>query len=103
LNSQWKTKQILNEFLKHNMQKRWGIKDIPNTETWSKLQQELSIEKPLAMLLAQRGIETFDQAQAFFRPKLEELHDPFLMKDMDKAVTRIEKAIANGETSKSDY
>lgn len=79
------------------MQKRWLIKDVPNTETWSKLQQELAIEKPLAILLAQRGIKTFDQAQAFFRPKLEDLHDPFLMKDMDKAVARIQKALQTNE------
>ena len=46
----------------------------------------------------QRGIETYEQAKSFFRPSLEDLHDPFLMKDMDVAVARIEKAIANKKT-----
>lgn len=50
-----------------------------------------------ATLLLQRGIETFDEAKKFFRPSLEDLHDPFLMKDMDKAVARIEKATERGE------
>src|SRR5690606_5232869 len=51
----------------------------------------------IAYLLVQRGIETFEQAKAFFRPSLHELHDPFLMKDMNPAVSRIETAIANHE------
>jgi single-stranded-DNA-specific exonuclease len=57
----------------------------------------LNIDHNLANLLVQRGIKTFEEARSFFRPSLEELHDPFLMKDMDKAVERIEKAIANNE------
>ena len=51
----------------------------------------------VAALLLQRGIETYEDAKTFFRPSLEDLHDPFLMKDMDKAVERIEAAIANNE------
>ena len=51
----------------------------------------------MAALLVQRGIETFDEAKAFFRPSLSDLHDPYLMKDMDKAVARIEQAIASNE------
>ena len=51
----------------------------------------------MATLLLERGIETYDAAKKFFRPSLNDLHDPFLMKDMDKAVARIEKAIANQE------
>ena len=58
---------------------------------------ELEIEKALANLLIQRDITTFDQARAFFRPDLDYLHDPFLMKDMDRAVERIESAIRNNE------
>jgi len=59
--------------------------------------EKLGIDKNLATLLVQRGVTTFDEAKTFFRPTLESLHDPFLMKDMDKAVDRIEKAIANKE------
>jgi len=66
-------------------------------ETVQLLSQALNIDHNLANLLAQRGIKTFEEARSFFRPSLEELHDPFLMKDMDKAVERIEKAIKNGE------
>ncbi|MGC9352541.1 MAG: single-stranded-DNA-specific exonuclease RecJ [Mariniphaga sp.] len=51
----------------------------------------------IARLLVQRGITTFNEAKAFFRPRLSDLHDPFLMKDMDKAVARLELAIANQE------
>jgi len=51
----------------------------------------------LSSLLIQRGIHTFEQAKKFFRPSLDDLHDPFLLKDMDIAVSRIEKAIANNE------
>ena len=54
--------------------------------------------KTIATLLRQRGIEDFDQAKAFFRPQLEQLHDPLLMKDMDKAVARIQEAQAKWET-----
>ena len=53
------------------------------------LQQALSISPVLCKILVQRGIETFDEAKTFFRPKLENLHDPWLMKDMQKAVTRV--------------
>ena len=59
--------------------------------------EKLGIDKNLATLLVQRGITSYDEAKTFFRPTLESLHDPFLMKDMDKAVDRIEKAIANKE------
>lgn len=62
-----------------------------------KLAEELSIDTVLANLLVQRGVTTFDDAHAFFRPKLENLHDPFLMKDMDIAVERVNKAIQDKE------
>ena len=57
----------------------------------------MGISPVLAQLLVQRGIHTFDEAKRFFRPQLTDLHDPFLMKDMDKAVARLNQAIANKE------
>ena len=76
---------------------RWTLKSKPEKEKVQKLQSELQINEIIATLLVQRGIETYDQARQFFRPSLDDLHDPYLMKDMDKAVSRIEKAIADGE------
>lgn len=76
---------------------RWKIKPIPETEKVDSLSRALNVEKPIAYLLVQRGIETFEDAHRFFRPKLEDLHNPYLLKDMDKAVARIEEAIENGE------
>lgn len=76
---------------------RWTLKPKPLPEKIKALQQALDIDANIATLLVQRGIETFDEAKAFFRPSLDDLHDPFLMKDMDRAVVRIEKAIANKE------
>ena len=76
---------------------RWTLKQKSDTEIIQKLAQDLSIEETLATLLAQRGIYSFDEAKKFFRPSLNDIHDPFLMKDMDIAVARIEKAIANKE------
>ncbi|MBQ0767785.1 MAG: single-stranded-DNA-specific exonuclease RecJ [Bizionia sp.] len=76
---------------------RWTLKPKPNQETVTALQTALQVEPVIASLLVQRGIETFDQAKDFFRPQLSDLHDPYLMKDMDKAVQRIEQAIANNE------
>ena len=76
---------------------RWTIKPKPAEEKVKHLAQALNIENFVASLLIQRGIETYDEAKAFFRPSLDDLHNPYLMKDMDKAVERIEKAIANNE------
>ena len=76
---------------------RWTLKKDPNEEVVYKLSKELSIDKTLAKLLAQRGISSFGEAKKFFRPSLDELHDPFLMKDMKVAVDRIQLAIANQE------
>jgi single-stranded-DNA-specific exonuclease len=76
---------------------RWTLKPKPEPEKVAKLSQALQVEPIIAMLLVQRGIETFEEAKAFFRPELTQLHDPFLMKDMDKAVERIERAIASEE------
>ena len=76
---------------------RWTIKSKPEKEKVQALQNALKVEETIANLLVQRGIETYEQAKTFFRPTLEDLHNPYLMKDMDKAVSRIEKAIANKE------
>ncbi len=76
---------------------RWTLKPKPQTSKIQALQKALQIDPILATLLLQRGIETFDEAKAFFRPSLDDLHNPYLMKDMDKAVARIEQAIANNE------
>jgi len=76
---------------------RWTLKPKPLPEKVKALQKALDIDANTATLLVQRGIETFEEAKTFFRPSLDDLHDPFLMKDMDKAVARIEKAIVNKE------
>ena len=76
---------------------RWTIKPKPSEDKIKHLAQALNVEDFVATLLIQRGIETFEDAKNFFRPSLEHLHDPFLMKDMDKAITRIELAIENQE------
>jgi single-stranded-DNA-specific exonuclease len=76
---------------------RWTIKPKPAQENINNLVSSLQVDELIAALLVQRGIETYAQAKQFFRPSLSDLHDPFLMKDMDKAVNRIEKAIANQE------
>lgn len=76
---------------------RWTLKPKPAQEKVKHLVNELKVDELIAMLLVQRGIETFDEARQFFRPSLDDLHNPYLMKDMDKAVSRIEKAIAGGE------
>jgi len=76
---------------------RWTIKPKPEEDKIKALAKALNVEKLVAQLLLQRGISTYEEAKYFFRPQLEHLHDPFLMKDMDIAVARIEKAIADGE------
>lgn len=76
---------------------RWTLKSKPEKEKVQKLQNELQVDEIIATLLIQRGVETYEQAKTFFRPTLDDLHNPYLMKDMDKAVSRIEKAIENEE------
>ena len=76
---------------------RWSLKPKPKNETIDHLKEVLGVSKSIATLLAQRGINTYDDAKAFFRPSIKNLHDPFLMKDMEKAVTRINEAIVNNE------
>ena len=72
---------------------RWNLSPKQNLETVTHLAQALGIDPLLSSLLVQRGITTFDQAKRFFRPSFEELHDPYLMQDMDLAVKRIQQAI----------
>lgn len=79
------------------MQKIWSYKPLPPEGATHTLEEELKVSSTLATLLWQRGIKTFDAAKHFFRPDLADLHDPFLMKDMDKAVDRLEKALRSGE------
>ena len=76
---------------------RWKVKSKPDPQKVTELANALNVEDYVATLLVQRGIETFDAAKDFFRPSLDHLHDPYLMKDMDKAVARIELAIAKRE------
>ena len=76
---------------------KWILKEPADPEKVERLSTEVGIDRVLAELLVKRGVETFEQARSFFRPSLEALHDPFLMKDMDVAVERLHKAIASGE------
>lgn len=78
------------------MEKRWNIL-AADTATVQSLQDSLKIHPILCELLVQRGITDFEAAKKFFRPSLDHLHDPWLMKDMDKAVQRIEAAVKNAE------
>ena len=79
------------------MEKRWVLKPNGATETASHLAENLKISPILLKMLTQRGINTYEEAKDFFRPSLDHLHDPFLMKDMDVAVGRIEEAIRQRE------
>ncbi len=76
---------------------RWKIKTQPDPGKVQHLQEVLKTDRIIATLLVERGIETYEAARDFFRPSLENLHDPFLMKDMDKAVERIGRAIQKNE------
>jgi len=76
---------------------RWTLKPSVDEHKVQYLVDALAVDRSIAHLLVQRGIETFEEAKAFFRPKIEDLHNPFLMKDMDKAVERIERALATNE------
>ncbi len=79
------------------MQKRWVESGSEDSETIAELQETLKINHVLASLLAKRGIHNYEEAKFFFRPDLRSLHDPFLMADMEKAIQRIENAIAAKE------
>ena len=76
----------------------WNIKDTPNKETITHLIDCLGIDAVVAQLFAQRNITSFESAKAFFRPHIGQLHDPFLMQDMETAVSRLQQAIDQKET-----
>lgn len=79
------------------MDRRWLSKEIPPQEQVEKLSKDININFCLSAILLQRGITEYEAAKIFFRPLLEHLHDPFLMKDMDKAIDRLRKAIDTNE------
>ena len=79
------------------IEKRWVVKPQGDSEAVAKLASVLRISPVRANLLVQRGIDTLEKAKKFFNPQLSDLHDPFLMKDMDKAVERVERAVRNRE------
>jgi len=79
------------------MDRIWNLKKQGDQNEVKHLSAALNVNMVIARLLVQRGIKTYNEAKAFFRPRLSDLHDPFLMKDMDKAVERLEKAVNNQE------
>lgn len=79
------------------MERIWNLKKQGDQNEVKHLSAALNVNMVIARLLVQRGIKTFNEAKAFFRPRLSDLHDPFLMKDMDKAVDRLESAIIKKE------
>jgi single-stranded-DNA-specific exonuclease len=78
-------------------EKRWSVKPVPSAAVVEGLAVAINIRPELASLLVQRGITDFEEAKKFFRPSLADLHDPFLMKDMYKAVDRLIKAVSEKE------
>src|SRR5688572_17284667 len=79
------------------MDKRWSLKELPVKQQITALSQAININSYLAAILIQRHITDFESARDFFRPSLEQLHNPFLMKGMESAVTRLKKAIDSQE------
>ena len=79
------------------IEKRWVVKPQGNPKAVAAMAAATGISPVLANLLVQRGIDTLEKAKKFFNPQLSDLHDPFLMKDMDKAVGRVERAVRNRE------
>lgn len=79
------------------MEKRWLYKHEPSSEQVTALSKAINTSTFSSALLLQRSINTFDEAKKFFRPSLADLHDPFLMKDMDKAVRRLKQAMDRDE------
>ena len=79
------------------IEKRWVVKPQGDRAVVESLSAALGMPTVLTNLLVQRGIDTMEKAKKFFSPSLRDLHDPFLMKDMDKAVERIERAVKAGE------
>jgi len=79
------------------VEKIWKMREGADVENVRQLSSELGVDPVLSELLVQRGVRTFEQARSFFRPNLNDLHDPFLMQDMDKAVERVRQAVVAGE------
>jgi len=79
------------------MRKQWVFQESPNQQTVEQLTTDVRVPATLATILAQRGVSSYDQAKSFFRPDLNQLHDPFLMKDMDHAVHRLILAMRRKE------
>jgi single-stranded-DNA-specific exonuclease len=79
------------------MNKKWLLKSVPAAEEIERLKQELHVDSIVATLLLQKGITTKPEAESFLRPKMEEIHDPFEMKDMKEAIERINQAISSNE------
>ncbi len=79
------------------MEKRWVYSSIPPADQITEFGKILNINPYLTTILLQRGINDFESAKKFFRPTLDQLHDPFLMKDMEEAVSRLKKAIDGNE------
>ncbi|MDQ4139066.1 MAG: DHH family phosphoesterase, partial [Bacteroidota bacterium] len=79
------------------MEKRWVYKPVPDEVTVKRVSESLNISPTLASILCQRDLCTFETAKAYFRPSLDDLHDPFLIRDMDKAVDRLNEAIHGNE------
>ena len=83
--------------VKNKLLMKWIPINVPNQKEIDSLVKTLSVDLLISKILVQRGLNTFDKAKKFFRPKLEDLYDPFLMKDMDIAVDRIQNAISKKE------
>ncbi len=79
------------------MQKRWTILNSGNSEAVIELASSLNVDNTIAQMLVNRGVSNFEEAKKFFRPELNQLHDPFLMKDMDKAVERVKSGLEKKE------
>ena len=79
------------------VEKIWKLREGADADNVRQLSSELGVDPVLAELLVQRGVHTFEQARSFFRPNLDDLHDPFLMQDMEKAVERVRQAVVSSE------
>ena len=79
------------------MEYKWMIREQADLEMAESLGKEINVNLTLANMLVNRGVDSFQKAKDYFRPDLDKLHDPFLMKDMDKAVERLSEAIRKEE------
>ena len=79
------------------VKKKWTLKDPPDKSSVLALADSLNISTVLAELLIQRDVDNFFEAKKYFRPNLEDVHDPYLMSDMEKAASRVIDAITNNE------